>query len=281
MRSTLAKSVRNTQKSVNLEHFTYQDTLFLTSYGVNICIRVTRAELLKHLIAYLPPEYTISCVTKVSVQYSLIVSDDDYNHYLYRDHEEIAHSWELEDVFEALDADIRLQIGILAEHKLFVHAGVVSWRNKAIVIPGRSFSGKTTLVKALVQAGATYYSDEYAVLDQEGQVYAYPRPLSIRQQGQRNYRCPVEELGGKAGNDVLSVGSILHLQYEAEITSNLTPISSGLAMLALLDNTVVAQLQTEFALNILSKAVKNAICFAGKRGEADTFASEFLSCLSY
>ncbi len=32
-------------------------------------------------------------------------------------------------------------------------------------------TGKTTLVKAMVEAGATYYSDEFAVLDKEGLVF--------------------------------------------------------------------------------------------------------------
>jgi hypothetical protein len=34
-------------------------------------------------------------------------------------------------------------------------------------------SGKTTLVKELVKAGATYYSDEYAVLGGDGRVSAF------------------------------------------------------------------------------------------------------------
>jgi uridine kinase len=39
-----------------------------------------------------------------------------------------------------------------------------------IAIPGRSFSGKTSLVTALVRAGAVYYSDEFAVIDRDGLV---------------------------------------------------------------------------------------------------------------
>jgi hypothetical protein len=281
MTATLAKPSKNMKRSVDLEHFTYQDALCLTSHGVTIRIRVTNLGLLKHLISYLPPEYKISSATQVDVEYSLIVSDYDYNNHLYRNHEGIAHSWEIEDIFEALDSDIRLQIGILAKHQLFVHAGVVSWQNQAIVIPGRSFSGKTTLVKAFVKAGATYYSDEYAVLDIEGRVYPYPRPLSIRQQGRRNYRCSVEELGGKSGNKPIPIGNVVHVQYDTGINPSLVPISSGQGILALLDNTVVARLKPELTLHILTKAIKNATCYAGKRGEADAFAAELLHSLSH
>jgi hypothetical protein len=35
-----------------------------------------------------------------------------------------------------------------------------------------SYSGKTTLVSELIRAGATYYSDEYAVIDERGRVHA-------------------------------------------------------------------------------------------------------------
>jgi hypothetical protein len=48
----------------------------------------------------------------------------------------------------------QLTVATLAEDLVFIHAGVVGWRNRAIVMPGHSFSGKSTLVLALVEAGA-------------------------------------------------------------------------------------------------------------------------------
>jgi len=83
-------------------------------------------------------------------------------------------------VFEAFETDLQLYVAEMAPRRLFVHAGVVGWRGQAIIIPGRTFTGKTTLVAALVKAGATYYSDEYAVLDVRGRVHPYARPLGIR-----------------------------------------------------------------------------------------------------
>ena len=66
---------------------------------------------------------------------------------------------------DEIEARIRVQVATSSETRVFVHAGVVGWHGRAIVIPGESRSGKSELVTALVQAGATYYSDEYAVLD--------------------------------------------------------------------------------------------------------------------
>jgi hypothetical protein len=63
----------------------------------------------------------------------------------------------------------------------FLYAGVVAWQGHAIVFPGRSLSGKTTLVREMLRLGATYYSDEFAVVDNSGLVHSFPRPLGIRE----------------------------------------------------------------------------------------------------
>ena len=47
-------------------------------------------------------------------------------------------------------------------------------------MPGLSFSGNMTLVRAVVEAGAVYYSDEHAMLDEVGRVHPYARPLPFR-----------------------------------------------------------------------------------------------------
>ena len=75
----------------------------------------------------------------------------------------------LTDAGRALAAHAELFVAERAPDHLFVHAGVVGWEGRAIVMPGASFAGKTTLVQAWLEAGATYYSDEFAVLDRAGQ----------------------------------------------------------------------------------------------------------------
>ena len=46
---------------------------------------------------------------------------------------------------------------VLAEHavdRIFLHCGVIAIDGRALLLPGRSFAGKTTLTAALVRAGA-------------------------------------------------------------------------------------------------------------------------------
>src|SRR5207247_125098 len=80
------------------------------------------------------------------------------------------------------------------------HAGAVAHRGRIALLPGQSFAGKTTLTAALVELGALYYSDEFAVLDADGLVHPYAKDLSIRDHGRmQRSDTPVETLGGLAG----------------------------------------------------------------------------------
>src|SRR4029077_6709070 len=102
----------------------------------------------------------------------------------------------LTDVGGALATHAEFFVAERAPDHLFVHAGVVGWDGGAIVMPGASFAGKTTLVQAWLGAGATYYSDEFAVLDRTGRVHPFTRPLSIRDRATASTRrVPVAALG--------------------------------------------------------------------------------------
>ena len=276
MTTTLSQPQQSTKTegfSSKLKDIRWQTEFTLISYGVCIGIRVNNSIILERLQDFLPPGWKKSSLPVVEVLYSLIVEENHYQ--LYRNQEKIIEANDLEKVLLSLDSDLRIQVGILVKDWLFVHAGVVGWCNQAIVIPGRSFSGKTTLVAALVKAGATYYSDEYAVFDSHGLVYPYPRLLSMRQK-EGVKRCSVKELGGQTGTEPLPVAMVVHTQYQPGYRWNPRKMSPGQAALSLLDNTIVARLRPEFALPILSCAVSDAVAVEGKRGEAEVTAVEIL-----
>jgi hypothetical protein len=66
------------------------------------------------------------------------------------------------------------------EHLLF-HAGSVAVGGAAVLLPAASGGGKSTLVTALVRAGAQYLSDELIALTfADGRVLPYPKPLAIK-----------------------------------------------------------------------------------------------------
>jgi hypothetical protein len=149
------------------------------------------------------------------------------------------------------------------------------------VIPGRSHSGKSRLVAALVRAGATYYSDEYAVLDAKGRVHPYPKPLSIRQEGDApSQLVTVEELGGRTGTAPLPVGLVLATTYRAGVKWRPRLLSPGAGMLALLENTVSAQRRPKSVLRTLRAVTQRAAVLNGARGEADDAAGRMLEKMS-
>ncbi len=60
-----------------------------------------------------------------------------------------------------------------------VHAGVVALGDRVVVIPGPSGGGKSTLTAACQLTGFGYVSDEALVLDDDGTVVSYPKPLAL------------------------------------------------------------------------------------------------------
>jgi hypothetical protein len=65
-----------------------------------------------------------------------------YYNLLYGNHSLLARSFKLGEVLEAFDSWVRFSVAELTDRRVFVHAGVVGWKNRAILIPGKSFAGK-------------------------------------------------------------------------------------------------------------------------------------------
>jgi hypothetical protein len=172
---------------------------------------------------------------------------------------------------------MKMYVAEMARRRVFVHAGAVGCGGKAIIIPGRSFSGKSSLVAELVRCGATYYSDEYAVLDAQGRVHPYPQPLAMRTSASAKQRKSwAGDIGGVTGTKPLPVGLVVVTRYEACERWRPEPLSAGQAILELLDDTVPARRKPEVVVAALRRAVTGAVAFKGARGEASETAELIL-----
>jgi hypothetical protein len=178
-----------------------------------------------------------------------------------------------------LDSQIQGNIALDATDFVFVHAGAVADGGRAIVIPALSFSGKTTLVRALVEAGAVYYSDEFAVLDESGRVHPYTKRLSIRRPHQGVDDYPVEQLGGVAGVEPLPIGLVIATHFRPGADWEPRQLSPGAGALEMLKNAVPAQDRPQQTLRVLKKALAGAAILEGERGEADELARVLLDTL--
>jgi hypothetical protein len=194
------------------------------------------------------------------------------------DEQSLTEPSELRLALGILDAELRMYVALHAPDHVFVHAGVVGVEDRAIVLPGRSFAGKTTLVAALVKAGAEYWSDEYAVLDADGLVHPYPKPLSVRINDTRETdEQPVESLGGRAGDRPLPVAVIAFTSYRPEAGWALRPCSAGEGAVKLLEHSIAARSRPEQVLAAVRRAATNAMVLEGERGDASQAASALLS----
>ena len=254
------------------------------SFGLRVGVRVSDARLLDELAAYLPPGWKRENAGVVERLYSLYAPPKAQRrgvrgfHVLYGDHIRLARSHDAEDVFDVLESELQRFVAEEARRGLFVHAGAVGWRGKAVVIPGRSFSGKSTLVAELVRAGATYYSDEYAVIDRRGRVHPFDRPLGVRgASGKR--RVTIESLEGVAGAKALPVGLVVVSEYKEGVRWRPRELSSGRGLLELLAHTVSARRDPALALGTLGRVATTARVLKGARGDARETALSILEAL--
>ncbi len=179
-------------------------------------------------------------------------------------------------VFESLESAMHHYIAEFSTRHLFVHAGVVGWHDAAIVLPGRSFAGKTTLVTGLVRSGATYYSDEYAVLDEYGQVHAFPRRVKLR-----------DGPFGPAGRyDIgqelavplppLPVRLVAVLTYREQQGWDVEALDGAAAIMAVCDNTVAIRRRPADSFAMIGAMLSNADVIKGTRGTVDDAVSQLL-----
>ena len=253
------------------------------AYGVRIGIRTNDPEMLDKVGDALPPGWRPAGSPVVERLYSVIAGGARHNRrssrVLYADATRLVRTPDVLQLLHRLESDLSLYVATEARRRVFVHAGVVGWRGKAILLPGSSFSGKSTLVAELVRAGATYYSDEYAVLDAQGRVFPFARPLSMRAGGKgvaRSKRCSAEALGGRLGVRPLPIGLVVVSHYKEGARWRPRQVSAGQGTLRLLANTVPAQRRPKAVLATLRKVVRNAPVLEGLRGEAKAIAPTIL-----
>lgn len=176
--------------------------------------------------------------------------------------------------FADLIDDLHLTIALHAESLVFIHAGLVSWGGVGIMIPGRSHSGKSTLVDALVRAGATYYSDEYACVQASGFAAPYARPIHLRTKTGR-YLVDASTIGTVASTPV-EVGLVVFTAHRSRASFEPIQVSPAVAALNLFDNTVVAQVEPERATQAAARIARRAHAVRTNRPEAEAVVKSVL-----
>ncbi len=248
----------------------------LEAFGVPLEVDLAGEGDPARLAEVLPPGWRPADVELDHGRFKVVSGNDRL--YITLDGTMLADAADMGLAYGVLDAQIRAYVALHAPDHIFVHAGVVALEGRALVLPGSSFAGKTTLVAALVKAGATYYSDEFAVLDANGHVHSYPKPLSMRPGPDRAPEDrSVESLGGRAGSEVIEVGLIALTEYREDATWNPRRCTPGEGALALMSHTIPARTRPDQTLQAVRAAAQHAVVLRGDRGDAEQAAEALLA----
>ncbi len=251
----------------------------LLAWGYIIGLRSDSEQAIDQVLARLPANFQQVPETPPNVDFLLVTQPTRQTQVgTYRNGEFVSEIYYPvgEDLWDEAERSINLDLASFCPDHVFVHAGVVAYQDACIVIPGRSRSGKSELTQALVKRGATYFSDEYAVIDRAGQVHPYARALSQRQDFRR-VRTPAAQLGWGPGQTALPIAAVVITSFEKARDWEPIVASKGQAAWAMFHNTVSATISPETAFQALPQSLKSCShCYEGPRGEASKTALRIL-----
>jgi hypothetical protein len=259
----------------------FRHSVTIEAYGVSIRVGVNRMEALKAIHSKLPqilPRFRILGHDADAQHHYGYVWNDKLGDKLFRTGDHGPIKTDRDALLDVLSSEIRLKVAEFAVNRTFVHAGVVGIGGKAIIIPGKSFDGKTTLTAELVRRGALYYSDEYAVIHPEGRVSPFLKPLSMRGiiDPMQQVDVTLEEIGGSAGKRPIPVGMIVVTKYQAGAKWRPRRLGSSKGAMVLLQNSVSVRRDPHLTISAIAEIVRTAAIVSSKRGEAPEVADKIL-----
>lgn len=273
----------NTPCFERLTEVGWVDAFVQTHNGVRVGIRVNDPAIIPRLRERMPAGGKLNTGSECDVIFSIIRGSSSTNtrtkqfSLVYHNHSAVGRSLDFEEVLERFDSFLLIAIGFLSDEEVFLHAGVVAWRDRAIVIPGRTHFGKSTLVAALVKAGAEYVSDETALLRTDGLIGTMPKTLTLREPGSdKNVKVDLEKLGGTARNTNVVPELIVITRYQEGLTWQPKLAGQGETVLGLLDNAIAATRIPQKVAAACEDLARRVPAFKGPRGDADETAAAVL-----
>lgn len=272
---------KKSEKAKGKSKFSFQ------CYGVRISISSNRANLIEKVKREMPHIFPIKWKeipeNRIKHEFQIFKDYKTKQIKISKDEEFVYEGPDLKRALEMLVSKLRLTVAEFAEKIVFLHAGVVGWKGKAILIPGKSFAGKTTLVAEFAKNGCEYFSDEYALIDKKGLVHPFPKKLSMRGivDDYTQIDTDVEAFGGKSTTKPFPVGYVLVAEYKKtkNLKVRIQKISLGEGVMACIANSISIRQNPRFVIEVLNKALSQSIAVKSVRGDAKVFVKKFFNLL--
>ena len=189
---------------------------------------------------------------------------------------EAVEAHELVEAVRALHHELMHAVMLREPELFYVHAGVVALDGRAVVLPGLSQAGKSTLVLAFLCAGARLLSDELLAFDpRSGCALPFPRAIKVRDpclpyfpqleasfvgQGEGRF-LPFDALGPDAVAGPTSVRAVVAPRWDGDVPTELEPTSEGQMLLELTRSALNFGTHRTQSLDHLTNLVRGAACF--------------------
>ena len=170
-KSALEAAAEARLRSLSTPSIARQCRLLDTTFRVRFASRV-QADAVQPALAHLAVEDT----RRPDVLLDVVEGDE--SHLILEDIVPTEHCLRLDRLAPLVKDTVRRLAVNRHRHFLQIHAGVVSNGERCLMLPGAPGSGKTTLTAALSAAGLQYFSDEFALLE-ENTLELRPVPLSL------------------------------------------------------------------------------------------------------
>lgn len=255
-------------------------SFLVSAVGCAVSFEATQGKALDILNRYVFPSLPRETSDSTEADIHVRLLQSDHTSHLFVDEVLIASAdkpeYLLRQIIDVLDTALIQRLKNLHA----VHAGAVLLGDRALLFPGGSHSGKSSLVAALLRRGAVCFSDEYALIDAGGQVHTYPRILLLRDGGRDQTPVLPENLNAQVATASARIGWIFSLRYDSSGGWDVAPVPQSSALLSLLQNTPHVLADAPEMVNSFQRAVAGAVCYAGRRAEAAEAVDHILRLVS-
>ncbi|MGH9063733.1 MAG: hypothetical protein ACRD0L_07170 [Acidimicrobiales bacterium] len=179
------------------------------------------------------------------------------------------------------------QAAIARARSLALHAGAVSWQDRAVLLPAPSGSGKSTLAAGLTRAGCAYLTDELALIDpQTAGLVPFPRalwmapasidlfpglasrlPTELDVPGREKRHVPPDDLRPGAVGGPCPVGHVVFPEYVVGSPTTLEPVGRAEAVVGMITNSFNFASLGPSGLELVGRVVAGSTCYRLRTGD--------------